>query len=234
MTNSDDNNDGQVKKYYSTNHDATAIYVTTEKDQKMNEDTIATFKKASHLSALLTEAITKSGRDKYDYEAAYAILSGSGYFSLSEAKDVTYTHTDFSVTVDVGIIASIVGDAVAPEMQAALTSVIKDFGGALTVSGTLDKESQKKVKRILWAEDEMGIPDISIQMYFLSRDEAKTFIKTPCSTSSTDALTFTYHTFEVRFVDPDWFDQFTDDFLSSKDHDALLTQFINLIPKPVV
>jgi hypothetical protein len=222
-TNEIKNPDNQIQKYYAVNHDSTAIFVTTVKDESsISPDVLKTFQRASVLFGAISKAIAESGKNLFDYDAYNTILGKSENFTATELEDKTFTHTDKSISLNLSIIGQIIGAAVAPEASIALEGVVSSIGSILNASAEKDKEVSKIAKAMLWIEEIMGVPDISIQLWYVERDSMKTVTHTNCSDTTSESVTFKYYTQEFTFLDPDWISKFSKDFEDNPEFESLV------------
>jgi hypothetical protein len=222
--------DNGIEKYYAVNHDSTCIFVTTVKDEtKISQAVLETFERASVLFLAISTAISKSGKKLFDFDTYNKALGGSGYFTGMQLQKKTFEHTAFSLSIQLDVIAKIIGTAVAPEAALALTDVIGAIGSEINIGTSTDKSVTKVAKAMLWVEEIMGVPDVSIQLWYVNRADSATILNTPCVNVTTTKVTFDYNMQEFTFVDPAWINQFTPDFKDNPDFDALVDKLSKLI-----
>lgn len=226
----DGTNNGEIQKYYATGLNGNVIIVTTKKDETLNEASQTTFQKATVLMTAIMTALASKKKTLYDVDAAAAVIGQCGYFLPLDLQDITSHVDSTTVTLNTALIASIIGEAAAPEAEAALKGVLGTLGGQLTVAVTNKDDTKKIGKLVLWLEEIMGVPLVMFQMYYSLTKEASTVVKSPCVDVAHQTFDLAYHMQGFMFVDPAWIDKFTPEFAANPDYQALIQKLAGFVP----
>ncbi len=222
--------DGEIKKYYATALNGNVIFVTTAKDEaSLNPAAKDVFQKAVVLMGAITTALGDKA-SLYDFDIYNTVISKSGYFMPLDLQDSNFHADSTTVTLDLAIIAEVVGMAAAPEAAAALQGVVQSLGGKLTVAVDNKQMTKKVAKMVLWLEEIMGVPLVMVQIYYVMAGETQTLVSTPCVKVATQAVDFKYHLQGYMFVDPAWIAKFTPNFTQTAEYTALIKTLSGLIP----
>lgn len=226
--------EGEIKKYYTFDQSGSILISSTVgEEEKMEPEVRKVFQKVIVFFGALTAAITKAGKDMYDYDALEAVIGKSGLFISIHQEDRTFMSGATSLTLDTAIIETVLGIAIAPESGALAIAkqVISGMGKQiqLSVSG---KVARDKVAHLLFiCENLMGMPIVSISLFYIDMKQAEVVTKSNCHQSITETLTFKYHQHSYLFVDPDYINKFSEDFKDNPEYQELINKLAGYIPK---
>jgi len=226
--------DHSITKYYAVNHDSTCIFVTTTKDEtKISQQVLDVFAQASVLFSAISTGIGKAGKKLFDFDAYYNVLSQDDNFTAMALEKKTFTHTAKSLSLNLSIIEEVVGsEAMGGPAELALTSVLGSIGNELNASTATDTSVTKIAKAMLWVEEIMGVPDVSVQLWYIDRSESTKVTHTNCSDTTSSSISFDYNMQEFNFIDPTWIAQFSDAFKTDPAYTALVNKMEGYAKNP--
>jgi hypothetical protein len=230
VANADSSDSDEIKKYYATALNGNVIVVATTKEDAIGQAAQEVFQKATVLMTAIMAALASKSKTLYDVDAAAAVISKCGYFLPLDLQDITAHVDSTSITLNTAIISSIIGGAASAEALAALNGVLGSLGGQLKAESASGTSTKKIGKLVLWLEEIMTVPLVMIQTYYTSVTDASTIVQTNCASVAHTTYDLTYHMQGFMFVDPTWINQFTPDYATKPEYQALINQLASFVP----
>jgi len=223
--------DGEIKKYYTLNETVNIVISSTAKDEAdISVDVKKVFQKVIVFFGAWTAALAKKGTTLYDADAITSIIEKSGFFVRIHQEDRTFDYNSAMGQLDTAIIGSVLSglSAMGGALKIAQT-VVGSMGTELKASIT-NNENTKKVGHLLFiCENLMGMPIVSVSLLNTTAHQSETVTQSNCHTTVQEKLNMTYRQDSFLFVDPTYIDQFTNEFESDPNYQALIDKLAGYI-----
>jgi hypothetical protein len=223
--------EGEIQKYYTFNQTGNVMISSTEADGGALDPAVKElFKKASVFLQTMTAALTKKGKTLYDYDAYDDIISGSGLFVAMHEEDRTFDYASTELTLNTAIISAVLG-SVSPTGGALRIAqkVVESLGGQLRIASKDVKASKKIAHMLLVCENLMGMPLANISLFYVDSKEAQSVSQSNCHGYVSTRVSFKYHQKDYMFVDPDYINKYSKEFVRNPDQEKLIDEFVALI-----
>lgn len=221
----------EIKKYYTFNQTGNIMISSTAADEKdISPEVKKVFQKTIVFFGAWTAALSKAGKNLYDYEAIGAIIGKSGFFVKMHQEDRTFDYSSTQLTLNTAIIKNVLGgiDTIGGALSIA-QKVVDSLGSELRVA-TEKSETTKKIAHLLFVcENLLGLPIVNISIFYTSAKEASFVTETNCHETVQKTINFQYHQDDYMFVDPDYINQFSDDFKANPEYEKLIEQLTKYI-----
>lgn len=234
-TESDDPGDSsstEIKKYYTFDQTGHIMISSTVKDETQMDPAVKdVFQKAIVFFSAWSAAVAKAEKTLYDYDAISAIINKSGYFVNMGLQDREFNYTSHGITLGTSIISDALGavNAGASSMEVA-QKILSGLGGQLRVSSQ-ETQSTKKIAQLMFVcQNLMGIPIVSVSLFYIQKSETLSVVSSNCSTSTTDNINFKYHQEDFMFVDPDLLKKCSTDFVQTQEYMDLINKLASYVP----
>jgi len=217
---------GEIQKYYTLNQTGNIMVSSTVDNEKdLSEDVKAVFQKVVVFFGALAAALTKAGKDLYDYDAIAKIVTSSGLFMRVHEEDRSFQSGSTSLTLDTAILGSVLSGFASMGGTTALSiaqTVIGNMGSQLKLAVSSKQEAKKIAHLLFVCENLMGMPIINVLLFNTTAKQSQTVTGSNCHTSVNTSVSMTYHQDTFMFVDPTYIEKFSTAFESNPEYEALI------------
>ena len=222
-----------LTKYYTFDERGHIMVATTSADtENLAAEVRSTFKKVIVFFGAWTAALARKGHTIMDYEAVNQIIASSGNFVSTNKEKRTYHSDSTSVSLNTSIIGDILGTDITGGGMAIAKKTLAIIGGEIK-SSFEKQQTDKEIAHLLFiCESLMGMPIVTVSLFHTKVSQHEWVQKTDCEKVSRQTVDFEFESDDYMFVDPDYINQFTDDFEKSADYEKLIENLAASLDKP--
>ena len=219
-----------IDKYYTFDERGHIMVVTTSADtENIAPEVKKTFQKVIVFFGAWTAALARKGHTIMDYEAVNKIIAQSGNFVSTNKEKRSYHSDSTSVSLNTSIISEVLGSDITGGGMAIAQRTLAIIGGEIT-SSFQQQQTDKEIAHLLFiCESLMGMPIVTISLFHTKMSQYEWVQKTNCEKVSRQTVQFNFESDDYMFVDPDYIEQFTEDFEKSDAYEKLINELASYL-----
>lgn len=222
-----------LTKYYTFDERGHIMVVTTSADtENIAPEVQKTFQKVIVFFGAWTAALARKGHTIMDYEAVNKIIASSGNFVSTNKEKRSYHSDSTSVSLNTSIIGAVLGADITGGGMAIAKKTLAIIGGEIT-SSFQQQRMDKEIAHLLFiCESLMGMPIVTVSLFHTKMSQYEWVQKTNCEKASRQTVEFDFESDDYMFVDPDYINQFTDDFEKSDAYEKFIDSLAASLDEP--
>lgn len=216
-----DQPDSEASVQFRLNQTGNIFYATSSKE--LAQESKDLFNSVTVLFSAMTAALSKKGKDLFDYDVWGSVIKQSGFFIEVQKFQKELTIENNSVTIDTQVVQQILPGLKSGNSMDIATSVLSALSGKYSV----DKfDAKSKFAHLLFICEELfGAPSVTIRLFFASKESHKLLTSSPCHKSASSKIVQTQQADTFLFVDPKTIAKFSAQFAASNpDYEALIAK----------
>lgn len=228
-----DGDEHSIDKYYTFDEKGHIMVVTTSHDT----DNIApavreTFQKVIVFFGAWTAALAKKGYSLFNYDAVNKIIASSGFFVSMGKEARSFNSNTTKASLNTNIIGAVLGSDITGGGMAIAKKTLAVIGGEISGSFAEQKTNKEIAHLLFICESLMGMPIVTISLYHSKMEQFEWVQKTNCEEVSRQTINFKFDADDYLFVDPDYINKFTADFVKSDAYKKLIENLSKILDEP--
>ncbi len=189
--------DSEAPVSYRLNETGNIFYSSTETN--LNDDARDLFDSVTVLFSAMTTAMGQKGKDLFDYDSWTKIIRGSGFFAEIQKFTKTLEIKSGSLSIDTQVIQQLIPGITTGNSLEIAKGVLASING--TFSAEDRKETDKIGHVLFYCEELFGAPNVTVRLFFASKDTHKNITSSPCHKSAISSFEQVQEANTFLFVD---------------------------------